>query len=105
MATTGPKVTGKVKGGHHDRAYVNKNIPIFGNFTLIQAGPRVEWEWLFYNQMAWWSQERQRHKKRPVKSVNLTSPWKECALLFLVSGGTYFHLEPSHAVHARQIKD
>ena len=26
-------------------------------------------------------------------------------LLFLVPGGTYFHLEPSHAVHARQSKD
>ena len=25
-------------------------------------------------------------------------------LLFLVPGGTYFHLEPSHAVHARQSK-
>ena len=26
-------------------------------------------------------------------------------LLFLVPGGTYFHLEPSHSVHARQSKD
>ena len=26
-------------------------------------------------------------------------------LLFLVPGGTYFHLEPSHAVHARKSKD
>ena len=26
-------------------------------------------------------------------------------LLFLVPGGTYFHLEPSHAVHTRLRKD
>ena len=26
-------------------------------------------------------------------------------ILFLVPGGTYFHLEPSHAVHVRQGKD
>ena len=25
-------------------------------------------------------------------------------VLFLVPGGTYFHLEPSHAVHTRQCK-
>ena len=26
-------------------------------------------------------------------------------ILFLVPGGTYFHLEPSHAVHTRIRKD
>ena len=32
----------------------------------------------FCKQMIQLSQEIQRHKKRPVESVNLTSTWKEC---------------------------
>ena len=40
------------------------------------------------------------------EKLSVTGSLNRCikAVLFLVPGGTYFHLEPSHAVHARESK-
>ena len=48
-------------------------------YTPRQTFSRIEYEQCFCNQISNRNQERRRHNKRMVESVNLISPWKECA--------------------------
>ena len=97
----------QINGGSNSHMFTDINIltyigPVKWNIQIRNGRKApIKCFWTCYHKK--W--QKKHHYSTTAIIIYSQTPKKHYELLFLVPDGTYFHLEPSHAVHKRLRKD